>query len=1055
MSYREVVSVVLVALLTVFAMPIMAETEPNEDTFAANTVELNVPVSGSLGAGTPVDVMDFFQFTTDSDGLIQIGARPAAELDIHIWMLDTDGKAQMVYRNNTGAGGDEVFQYQNLRAGTYWFIIGRVSGAGDYTGTVNFAPTAEIDPEPNDDVPQASAVSAQGGIVEGHLGYYGSKFTDRYDYWEVTTPDDGRLVLTVNPSGDLNVYLALIDSTNVFSDMSTRDSGGKGGSEVITYNNLARGTYFILVHSAEGFGSYTLISQFTANTGANDTDQNDGTATAIEIPLTVDSGNASLFVGTADGRLGYYGNKLLDQGDFYRVTLPGYGKLTMAATKGDGDNVDLGYNLYNDQQQYMDGSGSDSWSADGLQAGEYYIQVFLESRYGAYTLTCTFEQREAPAPFSQPSTEIAPNGAITDIPLDADRTLQYLYVDLPQDGRLVVNSTYTNGIHATTTLFHADGTSSIGSQGFYYVADTRAIAPDDLRAGHYIIQMQRHGGSGLCTVTTEFTPVRNTDVEPNDVWLAIPCIPIEGDVVDLPISGSLGYGGNGWRDRMDCYLLDVKDDGALWVTANTDSTIHYEISLYEFPGPCNRRISNTGGYYTTDARTVGDNDIAAGQYIVYLWRHGGYASYDIKVNFTPNRSSDCEPDDNDWQAVTIQPGEGMVGHLGHQYYDYTDTWDYYRITIPEDGNLQVYFFADDTMHYEVDLYNEDWTWRVSSNGRYYSSARHTVGDSQLAQGTYFLRFRRHGGYGIYNFYTTFQGIGDFADQESNNFITMALPLDSGQMAFGSVGYRDQYRMDYDDWYRVIVSTAGTYKLTMQDPFAALHNDIYLYASDMVTRIRSDGRYYRSDLYTYEVNLDPGTYFIDVHRNGNAGIYTLYFGDPATPVTGTIAGTVKGANNLPLFDVVVQVSNSTARTDFTGGYTFTGLAPGTYDVTFSSGAKYYNVVQTVDVVAGQTTTVNVTMHDANITAPADPEHYFGFGFDRYIHLTWNPTVSPDVAEGGGYRLYISGQDMIDLGYVHDFHAFGFENGQTYQCRLTTYDKFGNESAGVTVPVTPTG
>ena len=75
--------------------------------------------------------------------------------------------------------------------------------------------------------------------------------------------------------------------------------------------------------------------------------------------------------------------------------------------------------------------------------------------------------------------------------------------------------------------------------------------------------------------------------------------------------------------------------------------------------------------------------------------------------------------------------------------------------------------------------------------------------------------------------------------------------------------------------------------------------------------------------------------------------------------------------------------------------------------------------------------------------------------RYIHLFWPPSVSPDVADGGGYRLYINNQPALNLGPVLDYRLDGFENGVTYICRLTAVDKYGNESAGKTVTLIPSG
>ncbi|HEY6871727.1 MAG TPA: Ig-like domain-containing protein [Geobacteraceae bacterium] len=69
----------------------------------------------------------------------------------------------------------------------------------------------------------------------------------------------------------------------------------------------------------------------------------------------------------------------------------------------------------------------------------------------------------------------------------------------------------------------------------------------------------------------------------------------------------------------------------------------------------------------------------------------------------------------------------------------------------------------------------------------------------------------------------------------------------------------------------------------------------------------------------------------------------------------------------------------------------------------------------------------------------------------VLLSWTPPASADVA---GYRVYQGSALLKDLKLpAAGVEIGGLPNGVTSQLRVTTYDTFGNESAGVSVAATP--
>jgi len=1031
------------------------ETEPNDTIANANVVQVNSSVSGSLTAEAPHDVYDFYKVTLPNDGMVQIGAEPTAEMDISIELLDTDAFTSLLSTNANARGGSEGLLHRNLRAGTYFLVVRLETGTGDYTVTVNFAPVAEVDPEPNDNLSQAIPLQPS-GQAEGHLGYYSSQSIDRADYYRIATVEDGNIEITASPDGDLDVELALYDLPTGTVELGRINNKGNGESEALEYEGLAAGTYHLVVRQNGGFGSYSLTSQFRQSQTPNDPEPNNMLAQANEVVLEAGAKDDGTPIATAEvgGRLGFFGNQLRDDQDWYKFQVPFFGKISLSFEKPEGSTVNPAFDLYDANHRFVEGTTSDAFSVNDMPAGLYYVSLLREGGFGGYAVTCEVEQGEAPEPLTEPTSELAPNGTVSNVLLDENTRSKNFRITLPQDGRLVVKSRYTSDIDARTALFDSNKYDRYGYVDSWHTNDEKVLTFPDLRAGTYIIELYRHNYSGSGNLTTEFTPATYSDTEPNDDWTGLDAsaITVNQTTRDLSIKGHIGYGGNNWRDRYDHFLLDVRDDGAITLVGQSEESLEWRMSLHAVRGGTLERLAYTDFWNTADIRSIDDPNIMAGRYLVRVYRHNDYGSYEVKLNFTPNRANDIEPNDHPYQAVSMTLGQGVAGRLGYDRPFYTDRSDWYRVVLPADGSFQVFAHGDATLEYRLALHNADRTWRIGYSDSWRSTDVRNVGHNGLRAGTYFIEVYRHNYYGTYHLYTEFRQ-QQKKDTENNNFFSMAIPLQPGQVANGAIGYQTNYSSDWADCYRVNVSTPGRYKLSYQLG-GVFESRVEVYAADTLSRIHYTDRWRNTDLHQWESDLDPGTYYIRCSRHGSYfGPYTVRFGDVDGISTGSLAGTVAGSNNFPLFDVDVEILNRSTETDAFGKYAFASLAPGIYRVRFSSGAKYYDVLREVEVRVGEETVLDVTMFDANKTAPYEVEHFYGIPNDRYVTLFWSPTRSPDVADGGGYKLYINNDPAIDLGNVLSYRSDGFTNGQTYSFRLTVYDKFGNESGGKTVQIAP--
>ncbi|MFB3786580.1 MAG: pre-peptidase C-terminal domain-containing protein [bacterium] len=1034
--------------LLVLAAPAgLAESEPNNTIAAADPVPVNGAENGSLTALVPSDLYDFYTVTATADGLLQVGVTPAVDLRLGVTLLDTDGVSELAAKDAEGKGKTTGVIYGNLRAGKYYIAVRLIEGQGDYGLSVNFAPIEQVDTEPNDKPAQALTLPLNKEVT-GHVGFHGSLFTDRFDFYVITTSQNGSLDTTVYPDGTLRVALHLID-TNGASVLVSKNDNGKGGSEKCVYPNLAAGTYYVLVEATEGYGSYSLTNLLTPNPVSNDTEPDNNPSQAVPVPLVPSGDN---YAGSMPGQLGYYGSEFRDERDFFRLELPTYGKLKLNTTAAEGSNLRIGFSLFDSALRGM-GDGAEY---NGLAAGTYYVEMGRADGFGGYTFAAVLETHSAPAPFSQPAADLPPNGKIENILLTEDVGSIIYKATLPADGALTIHTVCSDSLWEQTYLFHADGSSRIEATENYFTAEERVISIPDLRAGVYIVEVRRIQQVGAATLATEFAPAPNVDNEVNDCWTQLP----EKIALGQNVVGHIGFNGNGWRDANDWFYLEVPDDGELSVTCTADSTLWYYMYFYDFQeGSWLRELGRVEGYYTTDPRTLAKPDVLAGKYLVRIVAIGRYGNYQFTVTQKPNRSGDAEYNDSIPLAVPLALGAGSIGHLGFDKPFREDHTDYYKVELPADGELTVSAHADPTLWYYLYLYQSDGVSEIQRNEGYYTGDRRQVGSPNLRAGTYYIRVEWIQNYGTYEVYTSFKEKA-IKDTEQNNFQTMAETLALGSVRQGVLGFYDLNYNDRADWWRVEVPAKTVYRLSWQSE-NTIWSRAYLFSADQLTQINQWENYNNSVAQVRDQELEAGTYYILCYAVGNYGGYSLYFGDPAGATGGTLTGQVTSAANFPLAEIDCSILGRTVKTDFTGGYKFEGLPPGTYPVTFSSGAKYYAVTQDAQIQVGQTTTLNAVLLESNKTAPADVQKLYGEARDGYVHLFWTPSVSPDVPDGGGYKLFINSQAPMDLGNVLSFRSDGFVNGTQYTFRLTVYDKFGNESQGTTltldlpgVPVTPT-
>jgi photosystem II stability/assembly factor-like uncharacterized protein len=297
------------------------DTEPNDIPSQALLLPLDQTLQGHLGyfRNQFFDDKDYWKVTLQQDGYLTVnvmmdsldeqGNRINFDLDLY----DADSTSTIAW--------DQSDNDRNLKA-SRWLMPGiyfiRVNKAGGEAGTYEIhatvqSPSALNDIEPND-VPSQAMVLPFDQTKEGHLGYFRNQKFDYIDYWKVTLPHDGFLMVdakmdSLDEQGnrinfDLDLYDA--DSTsNIAWDQSDNDR------HLNASRWLMSGVYFIRVSKAAGeAGTYEIRAQLKPMMSTNDPEPNDVAAQASLLPFATKN----------NGHLGFYGNRKTDEVDYWKLT---------------------------------------------------------------------------------------------------------------------------------------------------------------------------------------------------------------------------------------------------------------------------------------------------------------------------------------------------------------------------------------------------------------------------------------------------------------------------------------------------------------------------------------------------------------------------------------------------------------------------------------------------------------------------------------------------------------------------------------------------------------
>jgi Secretion system C-terminal sorting domain/Bacterial pre-peptidase C-terminal domain len=379
---------------TVTPAPGIMETEPNGTPLQALTLLPNDSITGHIGFyyNNKRDTTDCYKVTTTKDGQLDLTITTLENNYVWVTLFDNTGTTVLASNyNNFNAGSSITISRKDLAAATYFikiysFYSNDFSGYALKSKFIQNPKTNDVEPN---NVTTAALNYTTGSTVTGHIGFYKNGLRDLIDYYKVNITSSGKLDLTVTNHMLNYVWVKLYDinGTTILAQNYTANT--PEASITISYNNLAKGIYYIGVNSfyASDYSSYTLSSTFQS-AGGDDPEKNNSASRAKLV------GGYS----NQNGNVGYYSNASTDVIDWHKLDyFSDSGPLTITITPVvhtfDANFASFNYKLYKDTNaaplanvNFTNGTPN-TYTYNTLTAGAHYIKIErLYSTFGEYKI---------------------------------------------------------------------------------------------------------------------------------------------------------------------------------------------------------------------------------------------------------------------------------------------------------------------------------------------------------------------------------------------------------------------------------------------------------------------------------------------------------------------------------------------------------------------------------------------------------------------------------------------------------------------------------------------
>ena len=714
-------------------------------------------------------------------------------------------------------GSNPTLTCPNLKPGTYRVKLhasprdSRVSGT--YRLTYVFtAPTVKTDPTPNDTWDDCPLLQ-DGVTLGGHMGYaYAPSDTDKDDWFRIDVPKDGKLTIETRTAPTLKFGYVTLNVLNADgTDVQQRNAIWRDIADstlVWEIPDVAKGVYYLHLPHYSGYGIWHLTYRFTPSVVESDPELNDTWQTATLL-------NDGL---RQNAHLGHYYNASTynDNGDWYKIVVPGDGKLTIethsAATlkignatlnalKPDSTDVQLR------NAKWLDIADSTLvWEIPDVSEGAYYLYMPRYSGYGHYSLTYYFTSHSAEAdPEPNDTWETATllrsgPGTTGQLGYDYKNTKDvndWYLLPVPEEGTitLTICSEATLKIgYATINSQKADGSglTQRAAKWLDVAGDTLTFTLTNAAAGDYYLNLPHYSGYGTYALRYVFTPCsKQNDAEPNDDWTTAAEF-ADGSTMDA----RLGYDYSNSMDTKDWFRLDVPEEGSINLTIRSEKTLKIGYATINTVKADSTLTQRTAKWLDmADSTLVFTlNNAAAGAYYLYMPHYSGYGGYRVTYDFTPCAiANDVAGNDSIGSATVIENGTTIQGRLGYDYSNSMDTKDWYKFTMTADGSASFTIQSEKTLkigYAYIYALKDDGTTVVGREGKWldYPDSALVFSRGDLAAGTYYLYLPHYSGYGGYTVKSTFTKNPFYREKLGNTDFAHRITLEESVPVQGTLGY---------------------------------------------------------------------------------------------------------------------------------------------------------------------------------------------------------------------------------------------------------------------------
>lgn len=324
------------------------------------------------------------------------------------------------------------------------------------------------------------------------------------------------------------------------------------------------------------------------------------------------------------------------------------------------------------------------------------------------------------------------------------------------------------------------------------------------------------------------------------------------------------------------YELSVAKDGLLELELLGDPELYLSVSIYDESK--NERYSYASG---EDQTIKLSRFLSTGDYYVRVEtseysRESGDYTLESSFEVQP-LANDKEPNDSFQKALTYNIDTEITGHIGYAMGEEDDVVDWYKMSIPVEGYLELSLLADPGFNVYLYLYRND----GASYIQYVDGEDRVISINQpLLPGDYYIKVSKSeynhaaGGYTLSN---TFKIFGKTNESEPNDSFQKSKEMSDGGVYVGTIGsYSDEEKNDGKDavdWYKIYVP-AGVYlraDLAAEDTLSA---EVNIYNTDGGSEMRDANIYDGGNAYCYTKIDTAGTYYVSVNYPRGYGRYAV-------------------------------------------------------------------------------------------------------------------------------------------------------------------------------------